>query len=53
MKKIKNKDENKTAAIGFRTTPSIRKMMEVLAERGFRSMARECERLIIEAYAKL
>lgn len=45
--------ERRTANIAHRTTPVIKKMLEELAKRGYRTTARENERLIIEAYKQL
>jgi len=54
MKQPKKTDkELRTANIAHRTTPAIKKMLLALAEKGYRSPARENERLIIEAYEKL
>jgi len=54
MRKIKHKEnELRTEKIEYRTTPTIKQMLIKLAEKGYRSPARENERLIIEAYEKL
>jgi len=45
--------ERRTANIAHRTTPEIKKMLEELARRGYRTTARENERLIIEAHQAL
>ena len=52
MKKPDEK-ELRTAKIEHRTTPAIKKMLKELAEKGYRSPARENERLIIEAYEQI
>ncbi len=52
MKKTKKK-ELRTAKIEHRTTPAIKEMLERLAEKGYRTLARENDRLIVEAYKKL
>lgn len=50
----KNQDkESRSSKIEHRTTPAIKQMLATLAEKGYRSPARENERLIIEAYQKL
>jgi len=54
MKKTTMKvKERRTVMIAIRTTPAIKRMLEELALKGFRSAARENERLIIEAHSKL
>lgn len=53
MSEPKKEEVLKTASISHRTTPAIKEMLEELAKRGYRSAARENERLIIEAYEKL
>ena len=47
------KKGRKSTAISHRTTPEIKQMLEGLASRGFRSPARENERLIVDAFEKL
>jgi len=52
--KPKDKDsERRTAKIEHRTTPTIKSMLAELAKKGYRSPARENERLIIEAFQKI
>jgi len=54
MKKPNKKNKAlRTATITLRTTPAVKEMLAALAEKGYRSPARENDRLIIEAYLKL
>ena len=45
--------ETRTVKIEYRTTPAVKDKLKKLADLGYRSPARESERLIIEAYEKL
>ena len=38
--------------IGFRTTPEIRKILEQLAEEGYRTLSQQCEMIISEDLKK-
>ncbi len=45
--------ETRTTKIEYRATPAIKAKLKKLADLGYRSPARENERLIIEAFDKL
>lgn len=50
---IQENIKRRTVTVSHRVTPDLKKMLEELARRNFRSTAREIERLIVEAYKKL
>ena len=53
MKKNKKDKTLRSVTITYRTTPAVKEMLVALADKGYRSPARENDRLIIEAYSKL
>jgi hypothetical protein len=48
MKKIKHTELMKPESITFKTTPEIKKVLEKLADEGFRSLSAQCEMIIIK-----
>jgi hypothetical protein len=43
--------ETKNEYIGFRTTPHVKKLLEELAEQGYRTVSQQCD-MIITQYLK-